>query len=204
MESVLLDFHIEAGTPKPAILDAYCKQYPQYAHELTDYALEWLIRDSIAGSSKECSEVVNASSSQLVSRAISRLYDRINERDLMRDTTTRNFDNHSHDIFQGLTVVRVRAIRDALGIDTPLFTMFRNRLIDPETIPRPFLDRLTRLLECSAEEVIAYLRLPSMVHAKASFKANEKPAITSKKESFEEAIHASSLSEERKQALLKD
>lgn len=48
LESVLLDFRIEAGAPNPAILDAYCRRYPQFARELTDYAVTWLIDEAMA------------------------------------------------------------------------------------------------------------------------------------------------------------
>ena len=204
LEAVLLDFRVEAGGgPKPAILEDYCTRYPQFAPELTDYAVQWLIGDAVAVSGTDSVAGEHASSA-LVSRAISRLYDRIQERDVARDASTRSANQQPEDIFEGLTVERVRTIRDALGIDTPIMSKLRNRLIEPETVRRPFLDRFAASLERPVDAVIAYLRQPPTVHVQASFKAEGKPAANVQKESFDDAVRKSSLDEKRKQALLKD
>lgn len=201
LDAVLLDFRAEAGAPKSSILDAYCRRYPQFARELTDYALEWLIDDAM-GQSEASVEVVDAgSSSHLVSRAISRLYEKMRERDA-EDGAARLVQQASNP-FEALSLPRVRAIRDELGIDTPLFTKFRNRLIDPGTVPRPFLECFAGLVERKVEEFVDYLRLPAMVHAAADFKAEGKPSVSNRKESFEDAVRGSSLDKARKQALLK-
>lgn len=203
LESVLLEFRVEAGGgPKPAILDAYCRQYPQYARELTNYALEWLIDEAITSAETARDVAVNASS-PLVSRALSRLYEQIRKREADKDAASPLFGQHELNPFEGLPLPRVRAIRDELGIDTPLFTKFRNRLIDPGTVPRAFLDRFAGLVERKAEEFFNYLGLSPTVHAEADFKAEGKPSVTDCKESFEDAVRASSLDENQKQALLR-
>jgi hypothetical protein len=202
LESVLLEFHVEAGSgPTPPVLEAYCREYPQYARELTDYALEWLIDDAMA-SAETASDVAVNTSSSLVSRAISRLYDRIRERQAGREIAPPLSGQQALNPFGPLTVSRVRAIRDELGIDTPLFGKFRNRLIDPDTVPRGFLERFARLLGRTVYELLGYLRLPSTVHIGADFKAQRKPSVSAGKESFAEAIRSSSLDEKRKQAFL--
>jgi len=199
---VLLDFRVDAGSgPNPVVLDAYCRQYPQYARELTDYALEWLIDDAMA-SAETASDVVVNTSSPLVSRAISRLYDRIRERQAGREVAPSLSGQQALNPFGPLSVSRVRAIRDELGIDTPLFGKFRNRLIDPNTVPRGFLERFARLLGRTVDELLGYLRLPSTVHVGADFKAQGKPSVSVRKESFAEAVHGSSLDKKRKQALV--
>lgn len=79
LNSVLIDFRIDAiDGPKPAILDAYCRKYPQYAYELTDYAVQWLISDTMAAMDAD-DEIVQTASSPLVSKAISRFYEIIRE-----------------------------------------------------------------------------------------------------------------------------
>jgi len=203
LESVLLDFRVEAGTPRPAILEQYCRRYPQFARELTDYALEWLIESAMVEETSV--EIVEGtSSSPLVSRAISRLYERIRERDAVKDATAHSFGSPPLNPFEGLTLERVRAIRDELGIDTPLFTKLRNRLINPGTVRRPFIERFARLLERTGEEFLSYLRLPPTVHARADYKAEGKPSVNNQQESFDDAVRVSSLDEKRKQALLGD
>lgn len=203
LESVLLEFRVEAGgRPKPTILEAYCRRYPQYARELTDYALEWLIDEAMAGTEAASDAAVNRSS-PLVSRAISRLYDRIREREAGKEAATGLSGLQVVNPFEGLPLPRARAIRDELGINTPLFARFRNRLIDPNTVPSAFLERFARLLDRTVEEFRNYLQLPSMVHTGADYKAEGKPSVTERKESFEDVVRGSSLDEKQKQALLK-
>ena len=202
LDAVLLDFRAEAGAPKPSILDAYCRRYPQFARELTDYALEWLIDEAMARTEEPVDTVDAETSSQVVSRAISRLYEKMRERDAAKESHTQLVQEVSNP-FDALSLTRVRAIRDELGIDTPLFTKFRNRLIDPDTVPGEFLQRFARIVERKAEEFFNYMKLPPMVHAAGDFKAEGKPSVTKRKESFEDAVRGSSLDEKQKQGLLK-
>ena len=200
LESVLFEFRAEAGVPRPGILEAYTRRYPQFARELTDYAVEWLIDEALA-TAEPAPEAAAPESSPLVSKAISRLYNRIREREAANDAA-RSAASQLRNPFQGLAVARKREIRDELRINTPLLAKFENRLIDPDTAPRRFLDRFARLLESGVEDFICYLRLPPAMHAAPEFKAQGKPAIAAHKESFEEAVRASSLEEKQKKALL--
>jgi len=203
LESVLLKFHTEAGgAPKPAILEAYCRQYPQYARELTDYALEWLLDEAMA-SVEVTSDATADGSSPLVSRAISRLYDRIRDREAEKEVVTGLSGQQVVNPFEGLPLPRARAIRDELGINTPLFTKFRNRLIDPNTVPSVFLGRFAQLLGRRVGELCDYLSLPPTVHIAADYKAEGKLSVTERKETFENVVRGSSLDEKQKQALLK-
>lgn len=199
LESVLFEFRAEAGVPRPGILEAWCRRYPQFARELTDYAVEWLIDEALATAAP--AEVARPESSPLVSKAISRLYNRIRERDAANDAA-RPAASPVRNPFQGLAVARKREIRDELRVNTPLMAKFENRLIEPDTVPRPFLDRFARLLESGVEEFIGYLRLPPAMHAAQEFKAQGKPAVAARKETFEQAVRATSLDEKQKKALL--
>lgn len=200
LESVLFEFRAEAGVPRPGILEAYCRRYPQYARELTDYAVEWLI-DAALATAQPAPEAAAPESSPLVSKAISRLYNRIRERDAANDAG-RPAASPVRNPFQGLAVARKREIRNELRLNTPLLAKFENRLIEPDTVPRPFLDRFARLLESGVEEFIGYLRLPPSMHAAPEFKAQGKPAVAARKETFEQAVRGSSLDEKQKKALL--
>ena len=200
LESVLFEFRAETGVPGPGMLEAYCRRYPQFSRELTDYAVEWLIDEALA-TAEPAVEAAAPESSPLVSKAISRLYNRIRERDTANDAA-RPAASAVRNPFQGLAVARKREIRDELRINTPLLAKFENRLIDPDTAPRRFLDRFARLLESGVEDFVGYLRLPPAMHAAPEFKAQGKPAIAAQKESFEEAVRASSLDETQKKALL--
>jgi hypothetical protein len=202
LESVLLEFRVEAGMPRPGILEIYTQRYPQFARELTDYAVDWLLDEALAVEAH--SERASSASSAVVSRAISHLYNGMREREVAKKMPDRTVRSSGHSPFVGLAVPRKREICAQLGIDMSIFARFQNRLIDPATAPRAFLDRFAGLVERSLEDFVAYISGPPMMHAAAEFKAEGKPARPMRKQTFEEAVRASSLDENGKQALLKD
>lgn len=203
LDSVLLDFRVEAaGGPNPAVLETYCRRYPEYARELTDYAVQWLIGDALAAIAAR-QNLEQRSSSPLVSRAISRFHDRVAGGAASADAAHQPAGKEAHSPFEGLSVARKREIRDRLGINTPLLARFQNRLIDPDTAPRGFLERFAETLGCMLDEFVGYLRLPPMMHAQPDFKAEGRPAVEARKETFEHAVRGSSLDDKQKQVLLK-
>ena len=200
LNSVLLEFRVEAaGAPNPAILDAYCRKYPQYARELADYAVQWLIGDALAATSNEA--VPAAGSSALVSRAISRFHDRAQSS--VANVHARSGSQMIRNPFEGLAIARKRQIRDELGLDQGLFAKLQQRLIEAASVPRELLERFARLVDMTPDEFLAYLQGPPAMHATFEFKAHQKPAVSDGKESFEEAVRKSSLDEKQKRALLK-
>lgn len=202
LDSVLLDFHVEtANAPNPAVLEAYCRKYPQYARELTDYAVQWLI-DCALTATTPGQDVEQPASNSLISRAISRFYDRVADRPASVKSAHEP-SGTTHSPFEGMPVARKREIRDRLGIDMPLLAKFQNRMIDPDTAPRGFLERFAEMLGCTVDEFVVYLRLVPAMHAQADFRAEGKPSIGARKETFEHAVFGSSLDDRQKQTLLK-
>lgn len=201
LNSVLLEFRVEAaGAPNPAVLDAYCRKYPQHARELASYAVQWLIGDALAATSP-AREADYSGSSPLVSRAISRFHDRL--RTHAAEDGAQNLGKATRNPFEGLAIARKREIRDQLGLDQALFAKFQNRLIDAATVPRQLVERFARLVDSTPEAFLGYMAAPPAMHAAADFKAQEKPLVGARKESFEEAVRKSSLDEKKKQALVK-
>ena len=202
LESVLLEFRVEAGTPRPGVLEVYCRRYPQFARELTDYAVEWLLDEAmtIDGASGDSS----SASSPIVSRAISHLYNGIREKEARRKMVARTSDGSGGNPFRALAVPRKRAVCAQLGIDMTIFARLQNRLIDPLSIPQRFLERLATALQETMDDIMGHLQLPTMANADAEFKAEGKPSAGSSKERFEDAVRASSLDENQKRALLED
>ena len=189
LEQLLLEFRTQAATPSPAVLDAYCRRYPQFARELTDYAVDWLIDDALEIDDSS-SQKASTESSPLVSRALSRLHNRIGE------------NNAARSPFEGLPPARKRSICRAMGIDLPLFAKFQNRLIEPNGVPLRFAERLALELGVARQALLQYLSLPSRVSVAADFKADKKPTADAKKQGFDEAVRASSLDSNQQRALL--
>jgi hypothetical protein len=202
LDSVLLEFRVEAGGgPKPAVLDAYCRMYPEYAQELTDYAVQWLIGDALAAV-EPSGATAHKASSPLVSRAISRFHDRLRATAPTGAPQASRAGEGIRNPFKELTVARKREIRDELRIDMTVLAKLQNRLIEAESVPRKFLERLAKAVQATIDEVLGYLRLPPMVNAASDFKANGKPSVGAQKERFEDAVQRSTLDEKQKRALL--
>lgn len=201
LDSVLFDFRLEADSaPNPAILDTYCRKYPQYARDLTDYAVQWLIEEVIDATAVS-GDIEKPASSTLVSRAISRFHDRVSGR--VKSAETAQEPSHNiYSSFGGLSVARKREICNTLGINTPLLAKFQNRLIDPDTIPRGFLNKFAEIIGSAVNDFETYLQLPPVMHRQVDFKAERKPSVDMRKDIFEEAVRNSSLSEQQKQTLL--
>lgn len=202
LNSVLLEFRVEAaGAPNPAVLDAYCRKYPQYARELAGYAVQWLIGDALAAAAPANEAAYTAGSSPLVSRAISRFHDRLQ---LSAEQGGAPASGKAmRNPFDRLAIARKRQVRDELGLDQGLFAKFQNRLIEAATVPRQIVERFARLVDTTPEGFLAHLQGPPAMHAAPDFKAKQKPSVSAGKESFEEAVGKSSLDEKKKQALLK-
>lgn len=201
LESVLLEFRVEAGEPRPGVLEAYCRRYPQFARELTDYAVEWLLDEAMAAE-EASGEAASASSSPIVSRAISHLYNGMREREAAKRMAARTSNASGRNPFQGLELPRKRAICGELGIDMTIFAKLQNRLIDVASIPEKFIGRIAQTLGASVDDIVGHLQLPAIVNAGADFKAESKPSAELPKQRFEEAVGASSLDEKQKRALL--
>jgi len=202
LNSVLLEFRVEAaGAPNAAMLDAYCRKYPQYARDLAGYAVQWLIGDALVATATANEAAYSAGSSPLVSRAISRFHDR-----LQSSTTgggSRTGGKAMRNPFEGLAITRKRQVRDELGLDQGLFAKFQHRLIEAATVPRWLVERFARLVDTTPEGFLAHLQGPPTMHAAPEFKADQKPSMNKGKEAFGEAVRKSSLEEKKKQALLK-
>ncbi len=99
---------------------------------------------------------------------------------------------------------RLPELADRLGIGRVLMGKLDGRLIQPETIPTPFLARLARTLAVSVEGVKAYLLLPPTLASGASYKADAPPQV-GKPETFAEAVRSDrSMTEEQKRAALSE
>ncbi|MBB4263570.1 hypothetical protein [Bradyrhizobium sp. CIR3A] len=98
------------------------------------------------------------------------------------------------DSFTGTSFV---ALAEGLRIRRSILIALRDRLINASSIPAPFLNRLAHATQFPAEKLRAYLHLPAIVPAGASYKANEKPAAPAKID-FEQLLDNSGISADEK------
>ena len=202
---------LERRIPDADLLDDVVRRYPQYAAELTEFAID-LVLDALHDEAVECTES-NANEDLMaltpaVSRAISRFHNRLHtvrrtgapslEDKLLADpisAPTNPFENLSREDFRGLV--------SRLGASTVFIMKLRDRHIDPDTMSDGFCQWVADKLTVPRDIVAAHFAEPQTVTSMGPqfYKADERPGRP-EQQSFAEAVRSSGLSEAQQQRLM--
>jgi hypothetical protein len=185
LEDVLTDFATHAGPPETR-LDAFILRFPEFENELMELAEELSLHAE--GEVVECASVDTRQAAESRS-SLDRIEARISGASVAQASAA--------DPFAGRTLKTMAAAFDCSVL---FLARLRDRVIRSEELSAGFIAALARALASSAENVAAYLALPSRIPANASFKSDGKPEATGK-QGFKEALDTSQLSEEQKRRL---
>ncbi|MGX7703881.1 hypothetical protein [Methylobacterium sp. Gmos1] len=185
LEDVLTDFATLDGPPE-ARLDEFILRFPEFENELMELAEELLLH--VGGDVSECAPV-----DERQAAASRRRFTEIEHRIVDHSATPVIVA----DPFAGRTPKAVAATFDCSVL---FLARLRDRVVRSEELSTGFIATLAKALATSAEEVAAYLALPSRIPAGASFKSDSKPEAT-RKQGFLEALETSQLSEQQKRRL---
>jgi hypothetical protein len=96
-----------------------------------------------------------------------------------------------------------RSLASLLDINNAFLSKLRDRTIEPISIPKTYCRHLAQEMDEDAEAMVAHLYAPqeSVAASRQLYKAEGKPAATAR-QSFEEAVKTSGLSEEQQRRLL--
>ncbi|MGH6678803.1 MAG: hypothetical protein ACREDL_07680, partial [Bradyrhizobium sp.] len=96
-----------------------------------------------------------------------------------------------------------RALAARLDINSAFLSKLRDRTIEPISIPKTYCQYLAEEMDEETETMAAHLYAPqeSVAAGRQLYKAQGKPAATAR-QSFEEAVKTSGLSEEQQRRLL--
>lgn len=108
------------------------------------------------------------------------------------------------DPFANLSSTRQVEIRQALGVPSMVLNAFRDRQIDPDSVPRPFFRQLAQLLSVAIEELKACLALPERLSPVMQYKADNNPGAASAKVAFADLLEQAMVPAERRATLLRD
>ncbi|WP_445220484.1 hypothetical protein ACKWRH_10710 [Bradyrhizobium sp. Pa8] len=161
-ENVLLAFSVEPLHDK-ATVERYLALYPQYAEDFIDLLGELRSPPALRSDVVDDEDAVQRAWKTLTAVSPPGL-----------DSTS--FANP----FAGFTGPSFVALAKGLRIRRSILIALRDRLIDASSIPAPFLNRLAHATQFPAEKLRAYLNLPAIVSAGASYKSNEKPTAPAK------------------------
>ena len=207
LREALYALAMAASTPDAQVLDEIVRQYPQFADELTDFAVE-LALDSLGEAVSEAEDATADPSnvSPLVSRAMSRFHNRVYALRRAADTAPTGRALPSEPVynpFAGLSREEFRAVAGRIGANTVFVAKLRDRQIDPETMTDGFKRLVANEVKVPVGLLFAHLAATrgSTGESAQFYKADDKPKHD-QQQSFADAVRSSGLTAEEQRRLL--
>ena len=211
VQDALYTLAIEKAVPDAAVLDEVIRAYPEFAEELTDFAIDIAIdhfrnrnqEDDVSAEPMELGVV-----SPAVSRAMSRFQNRLHavqtvsgseQRD--QNPTASRFNERVENPFTRLNRDEFRDLALRLGANSVFVAKLRDRQIQASSIPARFHQRLADEMQIPLDSVIAHLGAPLAAPQGQFFKAEGKPHNFTQ-QTFTDAVRGSGLSQSQQDALL--
>jgi len=199
LRNVLYELALAKPAPDAALLDEFVRRYPEYASDLTAYAIE-LALDAIVAQNEPMDMSV-ATTTPSVARAMRRFQTRLSAVRKETDAEVANAAPAVENPFAMLNRPAVRALAQRLHANTVFVMKLRDRLITGDTMTEGFLRRLADELGVLRETVVAHFAAPASIQSSAHFKADTKPEA-GEKQTFEEAVRSCGLTPEQQTSLL--
>jgi hypothetical protein len=192
--------------PDARLLDDVVRRYPQFCEELTEFAI------AIAVDALRTDDTVEAAEAAIyphivspaVSRAMSHFQNRLHalvtgvgapqERPRAKGVDVPN-------PFLVLSREEFRALTERLNANSVFVCKMRDRQIIPETVPPSFQRRVADELSVPLEVVVAHFGARQTATSGQLFKAESKPSISAR-QTYEEAVRNSGLTEAQQRSLL--
>jgi hypothetical protein len=199
LRNVLYELALAKPAPDAALVDEFVRHYPEYASDLTEYAIE-LALDAIAAHNEPI-DMPATTTTPGVSRAMSRFHGRLHAVRKEIDAEAAEAAPAVENPFAKLNRPAMRALAQRLHANTVFVMKLRDRLITGDTMTEGFLRRIADELGVLLETVVAHFAAPAYVPRSAHFKADTKPEA-GEKQTFEEAVRSCGLTPEQQSSLL--
>ncbi|HWE99766.1 MAG TPA: hypothetical protein VG248_08225 [Caulobacteraceae bacterium] len=200
LRDVFYEFAREHPRPDAAALDAFTRRYPEYAADLTEFAIELAV-DALLDRQAEEEPVANDDDLSDVDVAMSRFHNRLYEvrraAPPAAGTATASVENP----FLGLDRQRTRALATRLHANTAFVMMLRDREIEPDSMTVGFQRELEDELQMPIDVLCAHFAAPPQVQGHVRFSSQVKPEAN-RRLSFAEAVKLAGLSAEQQAYLL--
>jgi hypothetical protein len=193
--------------PDAKLLDDVVRRYPQFSEELTEFAIAIAV-DALGGErAVETAEAAidPGAVSPAVSRAMSHFQNRLHGlttgAGAAYGATALSKGVDAPNPFLSLPRNEFRALAERLNANGVFVGKLRDRQIDPGTMTFGFQKRVADELRVPLNLVAAHFAAEPVVSARQFYKAEGKPS-TSARQTFEEAVRNSGLSEAQQRSLL--
>lgn len=202
LRDVMYEMSLVKHIPDPELLDEFVRQYPQHAEALTEFAIELAIDALLVRDVDEDIPADPETVSPIVSRVMSQFENRLYERRQARADTP-PASASAVNLFATLDRAEYRVLATQLDVNSVFLSKLRDRIIDPETIPKGFCRHVADEMDEDLPRLCDHLYAPqeSPNHGRQFYKAEGKPAVTAR-QSFEEAVKSSGLTEDQQRRLL--
>ena len=205
--ALLLEKHI----PDAEVLDDIVRRYPEHATQLTEFVIDLVLdglHDTVVESGQASRDVDDLGISPAVSRAMSRFQNRLHSVKKADEAGAEHKSLAGEGIetfnpFERLNRAEFRNLEAELDANAVFVAKLRDRQIDPEEMTDGFREEVAEKLNVPTHVLVAHLAAPEVgVSAgRQFFKAADKPSA-GKRQSFEEAVRSSGLSERQQQRLM--
>jgi hypothetical protein len=202
LRDVLYAFSLAKPVPDARLLDEFVRRYPEHAAEITDFAIELAI-DAAEGGDADVQEAEPAVS-PAVSRAMSRFQNRLfalRQDEVSGSTTSATALSSVENPFATLDRTAFRGLANRLDVSTLFVTKLRDRQIDPNTMTTGFRKRVANELSVPLDVIVAHFTARPEAQPRQFYKAEQKPTAVGR-QSFEEAVRSSGLTEEQQRHLM--
>jgi hypothetical protein len=201
LRDVLYAFSLAKPIPDAELLDEFIRRYPEYAADLTDFAIELILDDASREVENEEAPVeATTVMDPAVSRAMSRFQNRLYA--IQQAKLERSMTAPVQNPFAALDRSSFRSLAQRLNANTVFLAKLRDRQIDPETMTDGFRQRIADELKAPLDVICAHFAAQQQVQARPQyFKADQKPEVGGR-QTFEDAVRSSGLTQDQQRYLL--
>ncbi len=201
LEDVLYQFTLAHPSPDADAVEAYARDYPEYARDLTDLAIDLVIEARLPAV-KDAVFARTDDDDMALERAISRFQNGLFvQAQEPAANPAASVAPAPIDPFASLDKAGIRAVARALNANTVFVTKLRDRRIRPETMTPGFLAAAAQALNAANDDFRDYVDQPRAMVGRRRYKSDVTPGAA-EKETFEEAVRGSGLSPEQTAFLL--
>ncbi len=204
LRDALYELSIDKAVPDAALLDDVVRRHPQYAEELTEFAIE-LALDALRGEA-EVDAAETTIDPDVVSPAVSRALSRFQNR--LHAVTNAAQSSEETDAavvnpFAALSREDYRDLAQRIGGNVVFLNKLRDRQIEPDDMTDGFRRFVADEMRAPVGVLVAHFAAGAARQAgvRKYYKADEKPDASAR-QSFADAVRSSGLTPEQQERLL--
>lgn len=202
LDDVLNAFALAKDVPDTETLEEFTRKYPAYADDLTEFAVALLLDDAIADEADAGEADDSEAVSPAVSRAISFFQNAVYELENKVAAPLRSVAQPKN-FLADMDRARFRSVASGLHANNTFMIKLRDRTMEPDSVTSRsgFCQKVAEEARAPIDLVIAHFQGPQVIARGQHFKSDNKPALA-RRETFEEAVRNSGLTEEQQAYLL--